>query len=113
MLTVTPEERTVAKAAELLHALASPTRLAIFTILTRREVPVGALATAVGLSQSALSQHLAKLRRDDLVTTRRDAQTIYYSCNSTAVKGLLDVLASLDDVANDDIEPVLLKTPLR
>ena len=95
MLTVIPEENTVGKAADLLLAMANPTRLVILTLLTRKEMPVGVLAKAVGLSQSALSQHLAKLRRADLVTTRRDAQTVYYSCDSIAVTRLLSVVESL------------------
>ena len=53
---------------------------------------VGVLADAVGLSQSALSQHLAKLRTGKFVTTRRDAQTIYYSSRSSEVSRLLQTL---------------------
>jgi ArsR family transcriptional regulator, virulence genes transcriptional regulator len=53
---------------------------------------VGAIAEKVLLSQSALSQHLAKLRALDLVETRRDRQMIYYSCKSDAVRELLKML---------------------
>ena len=59
----------------LLDAMANESRLCILDILTRGEMSVGRLSEAVGLSQSALSQHLAKLRNAQLVTTRRDAQT--------------------------------------
>ncbi|EPR16086.1 ArsR family transcriptional regulator, partial [Agrobacterium radiobacter DSM 30147] len=52
-------------------------------------------ASQVGLSQSALSQHLSKLRAQRLVKTRRDAQTIYYSSNSESVK---KILASLEEI---------------
>jgi hypothetical protein len=53
------------------------------------------MADQVGLSQSALSQHLARLRNETLVGTRREAQTIYYTLRST---GVLAVLFALDDV---------------
>ncbi|MDH6267044.1 DNA-binding transcriptional ArsR family regulator [Rhizobium sp. SG_E_25_P2] len=89
-----------ASAAALLSALANPKRLLILCNLVNGEVPVGVLANQVGLSQSALSQHLSKLRAQKLVRTRRDAQTIYYSSNSAQVLTLLGALESLygDDV---------------
>lgn len=67
-------------------------RLEILTALVDEEFPVGKLAAQVGLSQSALSQHLAKLRTAKLVQTRRDAQTIFYSSNSVEVKAVLSAL---------------------
>ncbi|MBD9387376.1 helix-turn-helix transcriptional regulator [Rhizobium sp. CG4] len=82
-------------AAGLLSAMANPKRLMILCSLVEGEVPVGVLATQVGLSQSALSQHLSKLRAQRLVKTRRDAQTIYYSSSSEAVK---KILASLEEI---------------
>ncbi|WP_137155712.1 metalloregulator ArsR/SmtB family transcription factor [Rhizobium sp. FKL33] len=84
-----------ASAAALLSALANPKRLLILCNLVNGEVPVGVLANQVGLSQSALSQHLSKLRAQKLVRTRRDAQTIYYSSNSAQVLTLLGALESL------------------
>lgn len=84
-----------APAAALLSAMANPKRLMILCSLIKGEVPVGVLATQVGLSQSALSQHLSKLRAQKLVKTRRDAQTIYYSSNSEAVIKVLDTLEDL------------------
>ena len=72
-----------AAAARLLKLVANERRLLILCRLASAgEASVGELARIVGLSQSALSQHLAKLRRDSLVRTRRDAQTIYYSLAS-------------------------------
>jgi DNA-binding transcriptional ArsR family regulator len=56
---------------------------------------VGALAEKVDLSQSALSQHLAKLRGMHLVKTRREAQTIYYTLESAAVRQMLKALETL------------------
>jgi DNA-binding transcriptional ArsR family regulator len=82
-------------AAALLSAMANPKRLMILCSLVRGEVPVGVLATQVGLSQSALSQHLSKLRAQKLVKTRRDAQTIYYSSSSESV---MKVLSTLEDI---------------
>jgi DNA-binding transcriptional ArsR family regulator len=56
---------------------------------------VGAIAEKVDLSQSALSQHLAKLRSMNLVETRRDRQMIYYSCKSESVRRLLETLEDI------------------
>lgn len=62
----------------LLRALANPQRLKILSLLAGGELSVGDLQTHIALTQSALSQHLAKLRAQRLVVTRRQAQTIYY-----------------------------------
>ena len=67
------------EAAQLLKALANESRLMVLCTLSEGELSVGQLNELVDLSQSALSQHLSVLRRDGLVTTRREAQTIYYS----------------------------------
>lgn len=91
MITKTLDHHTAA-AADLLAAMANPRRLMILCALVKDEVAVGVLANQVGLSQSALSQHLSKLRAQHLVNTRRDAQTIYYSCDSDAVISLLETL---------------------
>lgn len=70
------------KAEDFLKALANRHRLMILCELHKGERSVTALQEAVGLSQSALSQHLARLRADSLVRTRREAQTIFYSLGS-------------------------------
>lgn len=80
------------KASGLLIAMGNPKRLAILGLLIQGEMAVGKLADAVGLSQSALSQHLAKLRLAGLVTTRRDAQSIYYSSQSAEVARVVKIL---------------------
>ena len=82
-------------AAALLSAMANPTSLLIITRLVKADAPDRTLATHVGLTQSALSQHLSKLRAQKLVKTRRDAQTIYYSSNSEPV---MKILATLEDI---------------
>lgn len=68
-----------AKAACLLKALSNEKRLLILCLLVERERSVGDINAHVDLSQSALSQHLAVLRGEGLVQTRREAQTIVYS----------------------------------
>lgn len=86
-------EANAAEAARLLKALANERRLQILCQIGEGERSVGSLK--VGLSQSALSQHLALLREEGLVTTRRDAQTIYYRIANPAV---LKVIATLSDI---------------
>lgn len=81
---------------KLLSALANSKRLEIMRIISQREVGVGDLAKEVGLSQSALSQHLARLRQDKLVATRRDAQNVYYSTSHPGVRKILASLQSLE-----------------
>lgn len=67
------------EAAELLRALANEQRLMILCNLIGGELSVGELNERLHLSQSALSQHLAVLRDSDIVSTRRESQTVYYS----------------------------------
>ncbi|PJB72124.1 MAG: transcriptional regulator [Alphaproteobacteria bacterium CG_4_9_14_3_um_filter_47_13] len=85
-------ERNIEVAVNLLKALSNEKRLVVMCALYRGEKSVSELGNIVGLSQSALSQHLARLRRDGLVDTRRDAQTIYYSTNCQASKAILHTL---------------------
>ena len=79
----------------LLKSIANRHRLKIIRLLAEKEYSVGELEKIVGLSQSALSQHLARLRRDKMVTTRRSAQTIYYSLAGTLPRSLVDSLAAV------------------
>jgi DNA-binding transcriptional ArsR family regulator len=81
-------------AARLLRSLANPNRLMLLCALTEGELSVSALNERVPLSQSALSQHLAVLREEGLVTTRRESQTIYYSVTPGPALKILDVLHS-------------------
>ena len=85
-------EHNVEIAVNLLKALSNEKRLLIVCALYKGEKNVGELEEIVGLSQSALSQHLARLRRDKLVHTRRDAQTIYYSLDDHATNEVLRCL---------------------
>jgi len=85
-----------AGAAEtLLKTVANKRRLAILCQLLGGEKSVSALRDAIGSSQSALSQHLARLRADEIVTTRRESQTIYYSLASDRVTRLIGLLYEL------------------
>jgi ArsR family transcriptional regulator, virulence genes transcriptional regulator len=84
-----------AEAARLLTLLANEHRLAILCELIGGERSVGSLVAAVGLTQSALSQHLAKLRAASIVTTRRDAQTVYYRLASAAATSVIKTLADV------------------
>ena len=86
-------------AVNLLKALSNENRLLIMCTLFKGEKSVSALENIIGLSQSALSQHLARLRHDGLVKTRREAQTIYYSLENTGVKA---VLRCLYDIYRDE-----------
>lgn len=88
-------EKKSAQAVVLLKAMANERRLQILCLLLRQELSVGELCAKLELSQSALSQHLAWLRRDQLVCTRKEAQTVYYSLNSEEVKAMMGLLYQL------------------
>lgn len=83
------------RASELLKAMSNEKRLMILCYLTEGEKAVGEMEKLVGLSQSALSQHLARLRRDGLVKTRRESQTIYYSLSGGEAATVMETLHSL------------------
>lgn len=88
-------QQSTRRASVLLKAMSNERRLCILCHLADGEHSVGELCEMVGLGQSALSQHLAKLRRDGLVTTRREAQTVYYSVAGGEVSRILDTLHDL------------------
>lgn len=88
-------EPKAAEAEAFLKAMANRHRLMILCELHSGERSVGALQDAIGLSQSALSQHLARLRADELVQTRRESQTIFYSLANPNVARLIHVLHDL------------------
>jgi DNA-binding transcriptional ArsR family regulator len=90
--TIREMSRHAADASRLLRALANEHRLLILCLLSEGEFNVSAINDRVELSQSALSQHLAILRADGLVDTRREAQTIYYRLASGPVRTLIETL---------------------
>jgi DNA-binding transcriptional ArsR family regulator len=85
-------EAAADRASELLKALANRHRLLIICQLIDGERSVGDLAEFLGLRDSTVSQHLALLRKDGLVSARRDAQTIYYSIASDPAREILTAL---------------------
>ncbi|CCQ73847.1 helix-turn-helix transcriptional regulator [Magnetospira sp. QH-2] len=82
-------------ASGLLKAMSNERRLLILCQLVHGERTVSQLEDVIGLSQSALSQHLAVLRQNDLVKTRREAQSIYYSLAGPAPKAVIETLYGL------------------
>ena len=92
-------ETNINHAASWMKVLSNPHRLKIICVLYYGEKFVGELGVATGLSQSAMSQHLARLRRAGLVETRRDGQAIYYSLTQ---KFYSEVLYSPCEVFHED-----------
>jgi ArsR family transcriptional regulator len=89
-------EKKATEVADILRALANERRLMILCKLVEwGEANVGTLAEAVGLSQSALSQHLARMREEGIVTSRRESQTIWYRVADPRIKQLFASLYEL------------------
>jgi DNA-binding transcriptional ArsR family regulator len=89
-------EARAAEAAQFLKLLANEHRLLVLChLLAAGEASVSSLVEEVGLSQSALSQHLARLREDGLVTFRRDSQTLFYRVSDTRAERVLAVLKDI------------------
>jgi len=84
-----------ANACALLKSMANESRLMILCQLAEKEMSVGDLLKNVPLSQSALSQHLSMLRRENIVATRREAQSIKYSLASSEARVLINALYEL------------------
>ena len=105
-MNVVEIERIVPVASAMLKALGNGHRLMIVAYLLHGEMNVGELGRAIGLSQSALSQHLARLRQDGLVQTRRQAQTIYYSLRGSEARALVAALVDIyGEKAGDTAQP--------
>jgi ArsR family transcriptional regulator, virulence genes transcriptional regulator len=85
-------QRSASDAASLLKGLANESRLIIMCVLAEGECSVGQLNARLELSQSALSQHLAILREQGLVQTRRESQTIYYRLANTPALKIIELL---------------------
>ncbi|WP_309602756.1 metalloregulator ArsR/SmtB family transcription factor [Sphingomonas sp.] len=95
-LDLTELEAKADQVAAVMKALANPRRLLILCKLAEvRTASVNTLATAISLSQSALSQHLAVMRDEGLVTFDRDSQTLYYRIADPRIVALLDTLYQL------------------
>jgi len=88
-------EASATAAARTMKLLSSEPRLILLCRLTEGECSVGELAAYAGLAQSAASQHLARLRSEGAVATRREGQTIYYRLADPAVARVIDALCDL------------------
>ncbi len=91
------------QAADMLRSMSNKWRLLVLCNLVRGEKSVGQLQAIIGLSQSALSQHLAVLRRKRLVAVRREAQTVFYSISGREAAAVLTTLYGLYCAPEADI----------
>lgn len=80
------------KAAELLRAIGNPYRLMVLCFLIEGEKTVTEICDALSASQSLISQHLSRLRRDGIVSTKRNGHYVYYSLNDTLTKEIVATL---------------------
>ena len=87
--------RNAGQAASMMRVLSHEARLSVLCDLLTGERSAGELVETSGLSQSALSQHLARLREEGLVTTRREAQTIFYRLSDPKAERLIGMLHEL------------------
>lgn len=85
-------QENAGRAAALLRSMANESRLMILCRLSQGEMTVGDLTRNINLSQSALSQHLGILRRENLVKTRRESQYVWYSLDSDEVKAVIETI---------------------
>ena len=99
---ITRFEESAAAAARLLRVLANERRMMILCQLSGGERSVGELLPLIGISQSALSQHLAVLRSDGLVATRREGLSIRYRIVDQAAAHVMTTLAAI--FCSDDVE---------
>lgn len=92
------------RASDLMKTLGHKDRLMVLCHLTTGEKSVGELASLLDIPQSPLSQHLARMRNESLVSTRREAQTIYYSIASPEAARIIEAMHELfcrpDEPAN-------------
>jgi DNA-binding transcriptional ArsR family regulator len=84
---------------KLLSAMSNAWRLQILALLACGEASVGSINVVIPVSQSSLSQHLAVLRASKIVSTRKDAQTVYYKLVSAEILGILTCLEDIDTSA--------------
>jgi DNA-binding transcriptional ArsR family regulator len=85
-------QASATRASDMLKLLGHPDRLMVLCELKMGEKSVSELANRVGVSQSPLSQHLARMRYEDVVETRRDGQTVYYSLKEGEASLLIESL---------------------
>ncbi|TWF47524.1 ArsR/SmtB family transcription factor [Neorhizobium alkalisoli] len=85
----------ITDAARLLDVMSNEVRLKVLKILVDREIDVGELSKQIDIAQSAMSQHLRKLRDARLVDVRRSGQFVFYSCKHEIVRRVLEILAEI------------------
>ena len=85
-------EKNVETASQLLKAIASPTRLMLLCAMADGEKSVTELTDALGLRQATISQHLARLRQEGLVQTRREAQSVFYHIADQTADEIVQIL---------------------
>jgi DNA-binding transcriptional ArsR family regulator len=93
---------SAADVSDLLKLLGHPDRLMVLCQLKFGEQSVGELSRNLGIKQSPLSQHLARMRHEGVVTSRRDAQTVYYSIADDKIARVIAVLYDLYCEAPDE-----------
>ena len=87
--------KSASRASSLMKTLGHKDRLMILCHLANGEKSVGEIANLLEISQSPLSQHLSRMRKEELVDTRRESQTIYYSLKSGEASRIVEVLYEL------------------
>lgn len=92
MKQISQMQQNAKKAALMMKALSHESRLLILCLLTQGEMCVSDLQAYSDLSQSAFSQHLSVLRKEELVKIRKESQTVYYSLADENVNKILQVL---------------------
>lgn len=103
-----------ADASRLLKTLGNAQRLRILCLLVDREMSVGQINEQLpDLSQSALSQHLAKLREEGLVLTRREAQTIWYTMEQGPAERIISTLYGIYCAPRTDVDRACAAGPVR
>ena len=88
-------QENATRASELMKLLSHPHRLMILCELNQGEQSVGDLAQKIGINQSPLSQHLARMRHEGVVESRREAQTVYYTLAGEEISAVIGLLYSL------------------
>ncbi|MEM9494710.1 MAG: metalloregulator ArsR/SmtB family transcription factor [Pseudomonadota bacterium] len=92
MADVKKLEENVENASQLLKAIASPNRLMLLCALADGEKSVSELTETLGVRQATISQHLARLRQENLVETRREAQSVYYRIADKTAEKIVHIL---------------------
>ena len=88
-------QENASRASDLMKLLGHPHRLMILCELNQGECSVGELSERIGIAQSPLSQHLARMRHEGVVSSRREAQTVYYSLAGSEISAVISLLYEL------------------